>query len=209
MSAVDKQRDPALDQALSTYLDSGSEENLEALLHFGPAAFSRVFELSYRGHDADVPRLNPAPRVAGREAIDAWSSVLSRLAREFPDRFFDALDALEPQPVLSVMEVVIVAGIPGRRATKWLQPFAASADWLLRYHAVRGLGSRNDELAIGVVEDRLADSDPSVHFAAIRGLAWRDRGRAEQLLRQMVNDVTTPALLRQQAKEELEALAPP
>jgi hypothetical protein len=142
---VDEQRDPALDQALSKYLDSGSEENLEALLHFGPAAFSRVFELSYRGHDADVPRLNPAPKVAGREAIDA----------------------------------------------------------------VRGLGSRNDELAIGVVEDRLADSDPSVYFAAIRGLAWRDRGRAEQLLRQMVNDVSTPPLLRQQAKEELEALAPP
>lgn len=192
-----------LDQALSEFLDSGSDDDSETLRAFGPAPLDRVLDLCYRGAESRAAHIWPPPRAQGREAVDAWSSALAALGHAFPDRYLDAIEGGSLVSPTSLGEVTVVAGIPGPRAVAFLARHAGDADHLIRYHAVRALGSRDDEMAIGIVEERLSDPNALVRLAAIRGLIWRDPRPRKTLLASAATDTSFPPLLRDEAREIL------
>lgn len=194
----------ALDTAISGFLDSTSNQDFARVIAFGPAALSRALELAFRAPDADVPPLTPLPVVKGRDAVEAWSSLLAELGSAFPDEFLDRYDrgdlpfANDPLLVISALR-----GVDGARARNVLAQFAEHPDEIVRWHLMNALNWREDEVARAVVERHISDPSPSVRLNAIRGVARHERRRARPLLEAMVADERVPPLIRQEARTRL------
>jgi hypothetical protein len=191
----------ALDTAISGFLDSTSNDDFARLINFGPAALRRALELAFRASDPDVPPLTRLPVVKGRDAVEAWSSLLAELGSAFPDEFLDQYDrgdlplANDPLLVISALR-----GVDGARARNVLAQFAEHPDEIVRWHLMNALNWREDEVARAVVERHLADSSPGVRLNAIMGVARRDTRRARPLLAALVDDERVPPLIRREAR---------
>src|SRR5258708_7273030 len=133
-----------LDAAISKFLDSQSDDDLNHVITYGRPALDRVLDLYYRGRDKKVPPLTPSPAVHGYDAADAWGILVAGVGRAFLNEFLDWVESrgyLRRDPLLIVS---MLKGVDGTRARDMLARYARHRDWLLRSHAIEGLQWRDD-----------------------------------------------------------------
>ena len=194
---------PSLDAAISKFLDSQRDDDLNSVIAFGRPALHRVLNLYYRTRDKDVAPLTPSPAVHGYGAADAWGILVAGVGGEFLDEF---LDWVETRGYLGRDQLLIVSmlkGVEGTRARDILIRYSGHRDGLLRYHAVAGLQWRDDADSIGVIERHVSDPDALVKLYARKGVARRDRERGRKLLTEMVGDTKLPPMIRKDAESYL------
>lgn len=134
--------------------DSNAEERLTG---FGPEAFHRVMEL-YHERPADYPeRLIELMSGMGREALDHWSHAIAIVAYANPGLYVDQLG--EP---LRTLDAVILGTIEDERVVGILGRALDHGDWLVRYHAVRSLGKREEPEARQHLQRALGDEEELV-----------------------------------------------
>jgi hypothetical protein len=104
------------------------------------------------------------------------------LAIAHPDAYL--LQFAERQVRFTTSEVVILGDIDDARVVPLLVDCVRNSDWLVRYHAIRGLARRDDPAAVAAVE-----------FA---GIARRDAARAHKLITGLLTHPHMMPLLRQQ-----------
>ena len=149
-------------------LAAGSSRSLKNLAALGPNALVRWVEV-FTGHGPAFARPTGI-RLAGREEVDVWSVMLGELARAYPDAFLDAVEdgRLSHQDTLTV---VCLGWIDDPRATDLLATASTARDWLVRYHAVRGLAGRADERAQAALAHALDDPEEMIRTEAARAKA--------------------------------------
>jgi hypothetical protein len=194
---------PSLDAAISKFLDSQRDDDLNSVIAFGRPALHRVLNLYYRTHDKDVAPLTPSPAVHGYDAADAWGQLVAGVGGEFLNEFLDWVETRgylrrDPLPIVSMLK-----GVEGTRARDIIIRYSGHRDRLLRCHAVEGLQWRDDADSIGVIERRVSDPDPLVKLYARKGVARRDRERGRKLLTEMVGDAKVPPMIRKDAESYL------
>jgi HEAT repeat protein len=193
----------SLDAAISKFLDSQRDDDLNSVIAFGRPALHRVLNLYYRSRDNDVAPLTHSPAVQGYDAADTWGILVAGVGREFLNEFLDWVETrgyLGRDPLLIVS---MLKGIEDTRARDILIRYSGHRDRLLRYHAVAGLQWRDDADSIGVIERRVSDPDPLVKLYARKGVARRDGERGRKLLREMVGDTKVPPMIRKDAESYL------
>lgn len=138
--------------------DPGAEEWLAG---FGAEAFERVMDL-YQGRVDDFPaRLRELQSELGRESVDCWSHAISVVAWANPEIY---VDQLTERP--NTLDVVILATIDDPRVVGILRRALESDEWLIRYHAVRSLGSRAEPEAREHIGVALNDSEEMIRREA-------------------------------------------
>jgi HEAT repeat protein len=198
---------PNLDAAISKFLDSQRDDDLNSVIAFGHPALYRVLNLYYRSRDQDVAPLRALPAVKGYDAADAWGILVAGVGGEFLNEFLDWVETrgyLGRDPLLIVS---MLKGVEDPRARDVLIRYSGHRDRLLRYHAVAGLQWRDDTDSIGVIERRVSDPDPLVKLYARKGVARRDRERGRKLLTEMVADTKVPPMIRKDAESYLSEMS--
>jgi hypothetical protein len=198
---------PTVDAAISKFLDSQKDEDLNNVIAFGRPALYRVLDLYYRGRDKEVAPLTPSPAVQGYGEADAWGILVTGVGSAFVNEFLDWVESrgyLGRDPLLLVS---MLKGIDDTRARDILARYAGHRDSRLRSHAIDGLQWRDDEDSIGVIEHHLLDRDPLVRLHARKGVARRDRERGRKLLTEMMSDSGVPPMIREEARIFLNRMA--
>jgi HEAT repeats len=192
--------DPAMliDQAIAACLTEQTGAAFERVAALGPEGLRRLHDIYYRGAAWAAPDL----RGAGRELVDAWSRMLFDLAIANPEAYLEQVAARRLR--LATLEVVILGHLADPRATALLVRCCRHPEWLMRYHAVRGLGSSDDPAAVAAV-DRAAKVDCSVavRAEATAGVARRDPARARILYLGLLDHPHMTPLLRQEIEHAL------
>ena len=100
--------------------------------------------------------------------------------------------------------MVILGNIDDARIVPLLAECVRHHDWLVRYHAIRGLVRRDDPAAVSAVE-RAAREDCSVvvRVEAVAGIARRDSARAHKIYLGLLAHPHLTPLLRQQIMSAL------
>jgi hypothetical protein len=196
-----------LDAAISKFLDSQRDDDLNHVITYGRPALDRVLDLYYRGRDKKVPPLTPSPAVHGYDAADAWGILVAGVGRAFLNEFLDRVESRgylrrDPLPIVSMLK-----GVDGTRARDMLARYARHRDWLLRSHAIEGLQWRDDGDSISVIEHHVFDGNPLVRLYARKGVARRDRERGWKLLTEMLGDSRVPPMIREEARISLDRMA--
>ena len=155
-------------------LAGGDDASLRALASLGPGALVRWVEV-YTGRGRPFAR--PAGiTLSGREEVDVLSAMLGELARAYPDAFLDAVEDGRLTD-LDTLTVVCLGWIEDPRATALLARASTAGEWLVRYHAVRGLAGRADEGAQAALAHALADPKEIIRTEAARAKTRTRRGR--------------------------------
>jgi hypothetical protein len=153
-------------------LAAGSSRSLKDLAALGPTALVRLVE-AFTGRGPAFARPTGI-RLAGREEVDVWSAMLGQLARAYPDAFLDAVeDGRLSHP--DTLTVVCLGWIDDPRATALLARASTAGDWLVRYHAVRGLAGRADDTAQAALAHALDDPEEMIRSEAARARRRRRR----------------------------------
>src|SRR5438270_13014292 len=107
---------PSLDAAISKFLDSQRDDDLNSVIAFGRPALHRVLDLDYRSRDKDVAPLTPSPAVRGYGAADAWGILVAGVGGEFLDEFLDWVETRRYLGRDQLLIVSMVKGVEGTRA---------------------------------------------------------------------------------------------
>lgn len=162
----------------------------------------------YYGHDT----WTTAPELpgAGREIGEAWTLLLFDLAMAFPRAYLDEIDArrIRLKVGVPISEVVIVGCLDDPRAVPLLVHCTRHRDWLVRYHAVRGLVRRDDAASVAAVKQAaMRDCSLPVRVEAVAGIARRDAARARILYTELLDHPHQTPLLSQQVRRALNSTA--
>jgi HEAT repeat protein len=189
----------AIDEAIAACLVDQSETSFRRVAGLGPEGLLRLHDIYYRRAAWAAPDL----KGAGRELADVWNQMLFELALANPSSYLDQIAARRLR--LTTLEVVILGHIDDERAVALLVHASRHSDWLIRYHAVRGLVARDDLEATAAVE-RAAKQDCSVNVRveATAGVARRDRARARTLYLGLLDHPHMTPMLRRQIEAMLE-----
>ena len=196
-----------LDAVIADWLQGEPDRALPRAIEWGEPLLRRAIALYY-SHATWISA--PALTRAGREIGDAWTHLLFRLAMAFPAVYLDEIDARRIRLKLGapISEVVILGYLDDARAVPLLVRCTRHRDWLVRYHAVRGLARRDDPASIAAV-DHAATRDCSlpVRVEAVTGIARRDPARARILYTELLDHPHQTPVLSQQIKQALNSTA--
>jgi hypothetical protein len=181
----------AIDEAIAACLVQRTDAAFEGVAALGPEGLRRLHDIYYRGAAWGAPDHSGA----GREVVDLWSRMLFELATANPEAYLEQIAARRLR--LRTLEIVILGHLADPRATVLLARCCRHPEWLMRYHAVRGLVSRDDPAAVAAV-DRAAKVDCSVvvRVEATAGVARRDPARARTLYLGLLDHPHLTPLLR-------------
>ena len=158
---------PDVDEAIGACLLSrGSTRSLRALAAVGEPALHRWIEVYHgRGRPFDRPA---RVRMSGREEVDVWSAMLGELAKAQPQAFTAAVvgGGFGRQAHTDTLILVCLKDIDDPRGTEVLIRGLATNDWLVRYHAVRGLAGRDSDEARAALVRALDDPEEMIRAEA-------------------------------------------
>lgn len=175
-----------VDAAIARWFGDQSEPALRAVVALGEAAYRRVIGLFYGTERA--PAVTGAQQgQPGRLLLDGWNVLLAAVAQAQPDLYLADLAAGRVRVLSSpYTEVGILGGIDRPAALDALLRYRDDPDWLVRHHAVIGLGRHTDPAAADALEPALTDEVKLNRDEAARALQRRDpadaRARYERLL---------------------------
>jgi len=197
----------AIDAIIVEFLNGEQRSALDRAVAMGEPMLRRVVDLYY-GHSSwvDPPRLTGA----SREIADAWTHLLFRLATALPGVYLDEIDArrIRLKGGAPISEVVILGYLDDPRAVPLLARCARHRDWLIRYHAVRGLAHRDDPDSRAAVEHAAnRDCDVAVRVEAVAGIARRDPARARTLYAELLYHPHLTPTLAQRVRQALNSTA--
>ena len=196
-----------LDALIADWLNGEPDRASRRAIDSGEPVLRRAVALYY-GHATwtSPPELTGA----GREIGDAWTHLLFRLAMAFPGAYLDEIDArrIRLKAGAPISEVVILGYLDDPRAVPLLVRCTRHRDWLVRFHAVRGLARRDDVASVAAV-DHAATRDCSlpVRVEAVAGIARRDRARARILYTELLDHPHQTPLLSKRVRQALNSTA--
>lgn len=196
-----------LDAVIGAWLQGEPDWALQRAVQWGEPVLRRAIALYY-GHATWTAE--PELSRAGREIGDAWTHLLFRLARANPRVYLDEIDArhIRLKAGAPISEVVILGYLDDPRAVPLLVRCTRHRDWLVRFHAVRGLARRDDDASVAAI-DHAASRDCSlpVRVEAVAGIARRDPARARALYTGLLDHPHQTPLLSEQVRRALNSTA--
>jgi len=195
-----------LDAVIGAWLQAEPDWALRRAVEWGEPALRRAIALYY-GHATWTSKPDLS---GGREIGDAWSALLFRLAMANPGVYLDEIDArrIRLRTGAPISEVVILGYLDDPRAVPLLVRCTRHRDWLVRFHAVRGLARRDDDASVAAI-DHAATRDCSlpVRVEAVAGIARRDPARARILYTGLLDHPHQTPLLSEQVRRALNSTA--
>ena len=196
-----------LDAVIVGWFRDEPDSAVQRAIEWGEPVLRRAVALYY-GHAmwTSPPELTGA----GREIGDAWTHLLFRLAMAFPGAYLDEIDArrIRLRGGAPISEVVILGYLDDPRAAPLLVRCTRHRDWLVRYHAVRGLARRDDAASVAAIEHAATrDCSLPVRVEAVAGIARRDPARARTLYTELLDHPHQTPLLSRQVRQALNSTA--
>jgi HEAT repeats len=197
----------AIDAIIVECLNGEPRSAIDRAVAVGEPMLRRLVDLYY-GHSSwiEPPRLTAASREIG----DAWTGLLFRLAMAFPGVYLDEIDArrIRLKGGVHISEVVILGYLDDPRAVPLLVRCTRHRDWLVRYHAVRGLAHRDDPESVAAVEHAAGrDCDVAVRVEAVAGIARRNPARARTLYTGLLDHPHLTPMLAEHVRQALYSTA--
>jgi hypothetical protein len=196
-----------LDAVIANWLNSQPDWALRRAIEWGEPVLRRAIALYY-GHSTWIYTFTLVR--TSREIGDAWTHLLFRLAMAFPDVYLDEIDAgrIRLRRGAPLSEVVILGCLDDHRAVPLLVHCTRHRDWLVRFHAVRGLARRDDAASVAAVDfAAVRDCSLPVRAEAVAGMARRDPVRARMLYTELLDHPHQTPLLSRQIRQVLDSTA--
>ena len=192
-----------IDSAVAAFLHSEDVSALRRLVAAGASALARTVQL-YRLPPGD-PRFPQVVRDAyrnrhDRELVDAWAVLLGALAQAFPEAYLDEIDA---RRLSARREIATIGLLDHPRAAVLLRRHSTNRDWLVRYHAVAGLGRQTDPESARALEEALVDVEPMIRDEAARLIQRGDPRRAWVAYERLLHHRHLAPELRQELERRL------
>jgi hypothetical protein len=135
---------------------------------------------------------------------ESWSTpgrtLLAALAQAFPEAYLDEIDA---RRLNASQEIATISQLDHPRAAALLRRHSTNRDWLVRYHAVAGLGRHTDPESARALEGALVDVEQMIRDEAARWVQRRDPRRAWLVYEQLLQHKHLAPELRQELERRL------
>jgi hypothetical protein len=192
-----------VDGAVAAFLHSEDVSAVRQLVAAGPYTLARTVEIY--GLPPRDPRFPQVVRDAyrnrhDRELVDAWATLLAALAQAFPEAYLDEIDA---RRLNASQEIATISQLDHPRAAALLRRHSTNRDWLVRYHAVAGLGRHTDPESARALEGALVDVEQMIRDEAARWVQRRDPRRAWLVYEQLLQHKHLAPELRQELERRL------